>query len=190
MKITATSLPGVVLLEPERHEDGRGFFVEMYRESRYREAGVGPVFVQDNLSHSLRHVLRGLHFQKRQGKLVSVVRGEIFDVAVDVRPDSETFARWVGIRLSDASHRQIFVPPGFAHGFCVLSDEADVWYKTTDVYRPEEECGVLWDDPRIGIEWPISQPVLSPRDRVNPRLDDLGRDRLVTCRELRTLVTW
>lgn len=186
MKVVSTSLPGVVLLEPARYDDERGFFMETFREGRYHEAGLGLRFVQDNLSHSTKHVLRGLHFQKRQAKLVTVVRGEIFDVAVDVRPDSENFRRWVGGRLSADNHRQLYLPPGFAHGFCVLSDEADVWYKTTDVYRPEEESGILWNDPKLGITWPVAEPVLSRRDQANPRLDELSSDRLVTSRELET----
>lgn len=187
MKVVPTSLAGVVLFEPARFDDERGFFLETFRERRYQDAGIGLRFVQDNLSHSTKHVLRGLHFQKRQAKLVTVVRGEIFDVAVDVRPDSETFRRWVGSRLSAANHRQLYLPPGFAHGFCVLSEDADVWYKTTDVYRPEEESGILWNDPELGIAWPITEPVLSPRDRENPRLDELSPERLVTSRELDNL---
>lgn len=184
MNVTTTALPEVLLFEPRRHEDARGFFVEAYREGPYKDAGVDARFVQDNLSHSKKYVLRGLHFQRRQGKLISVVHGEIFDVAVDIRPDSEHFGRWVGSPLSADNHRQLFVPPGFAHGFCVLSDEADVWYKTTDIYRPEEEGGILWNDPRLAIDWPVTDPVLSDRDRENPRLDELDHEALITCAEL------
>lgn len=186
MKTRETSIPEVILIEPARHEDARGFFMEMFREGPYREVGVSGPFVQDNLSHSKRHVLRGLHFQRRQGKLVSVVRGEIFDVAVDIRPDSAHYGQWVGTTLSAKNRRQVYLPPGFAHGFCVLSDEADVWYKTTDVYRPEEEGGLLWNDPALGITWPeeVVEPILSPRDRAHPTLARLDRSRLPTRREL------
>ena len=184
MKVTTTALPEVVLFEPRRHEDARGFFLETFREGPYRDAGVDARFVQDNLSHSTKHVLRGLHFQRHQGKLISVVHGEIFDVAVDVRPDSERFGQWVSSRLSATNHRQLYLPPGFAHGFCVLSDEADVWYKTTDIYRPEEEGGLLWNDPRLAIDWPVSDPLLSDRDGKNPRLDELDPSKLLTCAEL------
>ena len=187
MNVTPTSLFGVLLLEPRRHDDERGYFLETFREQSYREAGIGARFVQDNLSHSKKHVLRGLHFQRRQGKLVTVVRGEIYDVAVDIRPDSESFGAWLGSRLSASSHKQLYIPPGFAHGFCVLTDAADVWYKTTDVYRPDEEGGILWNDPRIAIDWPVAEPILSPRDRENPTLDELDRDRLITWAEVRDL---
>lgn len=180
MKASKTSLPEVLILEPVRHEDARGYFLETFKIEPYRRAGVVGGFVQDNLSRSSRNVLRGLHYQRRQGKLVTVVQGEIFDVAVDIRPDSERFGRWAATRLSGRNHRQLFVPPGFAHGFCVLSDYADVWYKTTDVYRPEEEGGILWNDPELGIEWPLRDPVLSEKDRRNPRLAEVDRDRLIT----------
>lgn len=182
MRILETSLPGVLLFEPKRFGDDRGFFVETFRERRYRDAGVRDRFVQDNLSHSTRNVLRGLHFQKGQAKLVTVVRGEVFDVAVDIRPDSDHFGRWFGTCLSAANHRQLFIPSGFAHGFCVLSDKADVWYKTTREYRPEDEGGIVWDDPAIGIKWPAANPVLSERDRANPLLEQLERAALMTCR--------
>lgn len=184
MNVVATSLPEVLLLEPTRHRDARGFFMETFRADSYRRAGIPEPFVQDNLSHSTRHVLRGLHFQKKQGKLVTVVRGEVFDVAVDIRPDSQSFGHWVGSRLSSENHRQLYLPPGFAHGFCVLSDEADVWYKTTDIYRPDDEGSLLWSDPRLAIAWPVAEPVLSERDRANPTLDQLDTERLVTCAEL------
>jgi dTDP-4-dehydrorhamnose 3,5-epimerase len=184
VKATATELPGVLILEPVRHEDGRGVLVETYKESAYREAGVGAAFVQDNLSFSLRGVLRGLHYQKRQGKLITVVRGEVQDVAVDIRPDSETFGRWIDVTLSGEDLRQIYIPPGFAHGFCVLSESAYVWYKTTDVYRPEEQGGIRWDDPGLGVKWAVSDPVVSDRDRRNPLLKDVDRKTLVTRREI------
>jgi len=173
-------IDGVILLELNRHEDERGFFVETFKDDTYRNVGLSEPFVQDNLSHSKKHVLRGLHYQRRQGKLVTVVRGEIFDVGVDIRPDSADFGRWVGTTLSASNRRQVYLPPGFAHAFCVLSDEADVWYKTTDIYRPGEEGGLLWNDPAIGIEWPaeIENPILSTRDQAHPTLNQLDRTSL------------
>lgn len=184
MKVHRVPLEGLLVLEPVRHEDGRGYFLETYKEEIYREAGVRAAFVQDNLSHSRRNVLRGLHYQKRQGKLVTVVRGEIFDVAVDIRPDSASFGRSHATRLSADMPRQLYIPPGFAHGFCVLSEEADVWYKTTDVYRPGEEGGVRWDDPDLEIDWPVREPIVSERDRRNPLLRDIDRSLLITRREI------
>jgi dTDP-4-dehydrorhamnose 3,5-epimerase len=186
MKVIETPLAGLVLLEAEAYEDGRGFFMETFREQTYRDAGIDRPFVQDNLSHSRRHVVRGLHFQRRQGKLVTAVRGEIFDVVVDIRPDSASFGKSFATTLSVLNRRQLYVPPGFAHGFCVLSDQADVWYKATDIYRPDEEGGLAWNDPALGITWPgqVQQPILSSRDQAHPNLDMLERDRLPTCQEL------
>lgn len=184
MKAIATELEGVVLFEPVRRQDDRGYFVETFKESAYREAGLDVPFVQDNLSVSRGRVLRGLHYQRRQGKLITVVRGRIQDVALDIRPDSETFGRWVQARLSGEDHRQIYIPPGFAHGFSVLSEEASVWYKTTDVYRPEEEGGIRWDDPDLGIDWVVFDPIVSDRDRRHPRLKDVDRRALITKKEL------
>ncbi len=157
---------------------------ETYKESAYREVGLDVVFVQDNLSISRRGVLRGLHYQRRQGKLITVVQGEIQDVAVDIRPDSETFGRSVEARLSGEDHRQIYVPPGFAHGFSVLSEDACVWYKATDVYRPAEEGGIRFDDPDLAIDWKVEDPIVSERDRSHPRLKDVDRSALITRREL------
>jgi dTDP-4-dehydrorhamnose 3,5-epimerase len=180
----ATDLPGVMLFEPVRHQDTRGLLVETFKEPAYRDAGLDVVFVQDNLSRSHGRVLRGLHFQRRQGKLITVVLGEIQDVAVDIRPDSETFGRWVQARLSGEDHRQIYVPPGFAHGFSVLSEEAYVWYKTTDVYRPEEERGIRWDDPDLAIDWIVRDPIVSDRDRRHPLLREVDGNVLITRKEL------
>ena len=184
MEIVETALPGVLLVQPKRFGDHRGFFLETFSARRYAEAGIpgpGPdgrpgAFVQDNHSRSGRGVLRGLHFQKRhpQGKLVSVARGAVYDVAVDVRPGSETFGEWVGYELSDENARQLWVPPGFAHGFCVLSETADFLYKCTDYYAPGDEGGVRWDDPAIGIEWPVESPQLSGKDAAYPALADLA----------------
>ncbi len=184
MRAATTELEGVILFEPVRYQDARGLLVETFKEPAYREAGLDAVFVQDNLSLSRRNVVRGLHYQRRQGKLITVVRGEIQDVAVDIRPDSKTFGRSVQARLSGEDHRQIYIPPGFAHGFSVLSEEACVWYKTTDVYRPEEEGGIRWDDPDLAIDWRVQEPIVSDRDRCHPLLKDVDRSALVTRREL------
>ncbi len=172
MKVIATELPGVLLLEPKVFGDARGFFMETWQEVRYREAGMPARFVQDNHSRSRRGVLRGLHYQmaQPQGKLVWVTRGAVFDVAVDIRRGSPTFGRWYGCVLDDVDHRQLYIPPGFAHGFCVLSEEADFFYKCTDYYHPPSERGIAWDDPAIGIEWPLREVALSSKDQGNPRL--------------------
>jgi dTDP-4-dehydrorhamnose 3,5-epimerase len=180
MNIQTTSLPGVLLIEPKVFSDARGVFMETYQRERYAAAGICGLFVQDNLSHSTRGVLRGLHYQQHypQGKLVSVSRGEVFDVAVDIRYGSSTFGKWFGVVLSEANYRQMYVPPGFAHGFCVLSEVADFVYKCTDFYRPGDEGGVAWNDPDIGIEWPLTEPILSEKDQRYPRLVDLAESRL------------
>lgn len=179
MKIVPTALPEVLLVEPRLFRDDRGFFLETYHEQRYRDAGIPERFVQDNQSGSIGRVLRGLHAQSRrpQGKLVRAVAGAIFDVAVDIRRGSPTFGRWVGAELSAENHRQLWIPAGFAHGFCVLGDGAQVAYKCTDFYDAGDEIGVLWNDPEIAIEWPIADPLLSPKDAAASRLRDLG-DRL------------
>jgi dTDP-4-dehydrorhamnose 3,5-epimerase len=171
-----TKLDGLVLIEPEVHGDDRGFLLEAYRDTAWREVGVDTQFVQDNHSRSARDVLRGLHFQLRPGqaKLVRCVRGRIWDVAVDLRRGSSTYGRWEAHELDDSSHRQLFVPVGFAHGFCVLSDQADVTYKLSSRFDPETEAGVAWNDPEIGIEWPLEAPILSDRDRDAPRLADIA----------------
>jgi dTDP-4-dehydrorhamnose 3,5-epimerase len=179
VRVTQTALPGVLVIEPAVHQDGRGFFLETYHADRYREHGITGPFVQDNHSRSVGGTLRGLHFQLRrpQGKLIRVVEGEVFDVAVDVRRGSPTFGRWVSVVLSAANFRQCYVPTGFAHGFCVLTPVAQVEYKCTDLYDPEGELGIAWNDPAIGIAWPVRQPILSDRDRRHPTLDELA-DRL------------
>lgn len=172
MKVIATELPGVLLLEPKVFGDARGFFLETWQAARYHEAGLPERFVQDNHSRSRRGVLRGLHYQltQPQGKLVWVTRGAVFDVAVDIRRGSPTFGRWYGCVLDDVDHRQLYIPPGFAHGFCVLSEEADFFYKCTDYYHPPSERGIAWDDPDIGIEWPLREMSLSDKDQDNRRL--------------------
>ena len=172
----ATDLPEVVRVEPAVFQDHRGFFLETYHREKYAAGGIDAVFVQDNHSRSKRGILRGLHAQGRfpQGKLVRAVEGAIFDVAVDIRRGSPTFGRWVGFELSAENFQQLYVPPGFAHGFCVLSESAQVEYKCTDLYRPDDELAVRWDDPEIGIRWPIEEPVLSAKDAAAPRLSEVA----------------
>ena len=169
MQVSKTSLEGVVVIEPDVHGDARGFFLETYHEARYRDAGFVDRFVQDNHSRSSRNVLRGLHLQVKhpQGKLVRVAGGVVWDVAVDVDPLSATFRKWVGVELSGENCRQFYIPPGYAHGFVVLSESADLLYKCTDFYAPGDEVGILWDDPELGIDWPVLEPVLSDRDTSN-----------------------
>lgn len=175
MKVIETQLPGVLIIEPKAFGDHRGFFLETFQVERYREHGIDLPFVQDNHSRSARGVLRGLHFQRTrpQGKLVSVSRGAVYDVAVDIDPQSATCGQFVGVELNDENHRQLWVPPGYAHGFCVISEVADFQYKCTDYYQPEDEGGLLWNDPDVGIPWPVAEPQLSAKDQLNPRLRDL-----------------
>jgi len=176
MQVHATDLPGVLLVEPKVHRDHRGFFLETYHRDRYTEHGIDGSFVQDNHSRSTGPILRGLHAQGRrpQGKLVRCVEGAIFDVAVDIRVGSPTFGRWVGYELSAESFRQLWVPPGFAHGFAVVSESAQVEYKCTELYAPDDELTVLWNDPEIGVEWPLSEPILSAKDQAAPTLAELA----------------
>lgn len=177
MKVNQTKLPEVLLIEPKVFEDPRGFFLESYHSQRYLEFGIPATFVQDNVSFSERGVLRGLHFQNpnSQGKLVSVLMGEIFDVAVDIRKGSPRFGQWVGEILSSQNHKQLFIPAGFAHGFCVTSPTALVSYKCTDLYHPENEHSLLWNDPDVGVQWPLENitPSLSKKDLVGHKLKDL-----------------
>jgi dTDP-4-dehydrorhamnose 3,5-epimerase len=174
MNVRKTDLPGVLLIEPKVLGDARGFFYESFQAARYAQAGIRGPFVQDNLSRSVRGTLRGLHFQepRPQGKLIQVLRGTVYDVAVDVRRGSSTFSRWFGLELTEAQPLQLWIPPGFAHGFCVLSESADFFYKCTAFYAPEAERCIAWNDPRIGIRWPVADPILSAKDREAPRLDD------------------
>jgi dTDP-4-dehydrorhamnose 3,5-epimerase len=168
-------IPEIILVEAQRHGDDRGYFLETYKQSTFADNGISPAFVQDNISHSALGVLRGLHYQKHpgaQGKLVMALKGRIFDVAVDIRRGSPTYGKWVGLELSGDSLRMIYVPPGFAHGFCVLSEGATVAYKVTAEYAPELDRGIVWNDPDIGIPWPISDPVLSLKDAQLPLLKD------------------
>ena len=172
MRVVPTAIPEILILEPDVHTDGRGFFLETYHADRYREHGIAAPFVQDNHSRSLAGTLRGLHLQLRrpQGKLIRVIEGEILDVAVDVRRGSPTFGRWVSVALTAENFKQVYIPPGFAHGFCVVSPVAQVEYKCTDVYDPSSELGVAWNDPALAITWPVTQPLLSSRDANHPTL--------------------
>lgn len=174
MKVVELEIPGVLLLQPKVFGDARGFFFESYNAERYAEAGIALEFVQDNISRSKKGILRGLHFQEpqAQGKLVQALSGAVYDVAVDIRKGSPTFGRWVGAELTEENRHQLWVPPGFAHGFCVLSDSADFAYKCTALYAPQHEGAIRWDDPDVGVRWPIEQPVLSEKDAAAPFLRD------------------
>lgn len=175
VRFVKTSLPGVLVIEPDVFKDERGFFMETFNQRKYAKAGLNLVFVQDNHSHSRKGTLRGLHYQLHhpQAKLVYVVTGEILDVAVDIRRGSPTFGQWVGTVLSAENKRQIFVPEGFAHGFCIQTETADVIYKCTDLYHPGDDYGIFWADPTIGINWPIGDPSLSNKDSKNPKLSEI-----------------
>ena len=180
MNVIACELPGPVIVEPKVFGDTRGFFFELWNRPRFAEHGLALDFVQDNLSFSCRGTLRGLHFQNPspQGKLVSVLQGEVFDVVVDIRRPSPTFGRWFGVLLSGDNKRQFYVPPGFAHGFAVTSEAALFHYKVTAPYAPKDEVTIRWDDPELGIRWPVQNPVLSGRDSNAPQLRDISRERL------------
>ena len=174
MRITTTELEGVLIVEPKMFADARGSFCESYVKHRYQEHGILDEFIQDNHSISKKGVLRGLHYQENpeQAKLVRVTRGEVFDVAVDIRKGSPTFGKWIGVRLSGENYLQMYIPVGFAHGFCVLSDTAEFLYKCSEYYSPSGERTVLWNDPDIGIDWPIKNPILSEKDNTASRLCD------------------
>ena len=180
MQAQATELPGVLLFEPRVHSDHRGYFIELWSQAHYAEAGLPAAFVQDNMSYSRRGVLRGLHLQHphAQGKLVSVVRGEIWDVAVDVRRDSPRYGHWFGTALSSENRRQLYIPEGFAHGFVVTGDEALVLYKVTDFHQPAAETTVLWSDPAIGIRWPVETPIISTKDALGLPLREIPPERM------------
>lgn len=174
MHVTTLRLPGLLLLQPTLFRDLRGFFLENYRETLYREHGIGP-FVQDNLSYSRQHTIRGLHFQSTPGqaKLISCIQGEIWDVAVDIRPDSPTFMEWEAVVLNDRELHQLYIPVGFAHGFCVLSEEARVIYKVSSPYHPDTEQTIRWNDPELAIAWPTQTPILSARDQISPLFQEI-----------------
>ncbi len=178
MRVLTTSLPGVLVIEPTVFEDTRGFFFESYHLKRYAEHGITAIFVQDNHSRSVKNTLRGLHYQVNpgQGKLVRVVVGEVFDVAVDIRFSSPTFGKWFGTFLSAENKKQMYIPVGFAHGFCVTSEVAEFEYKCTDYYSPKDERGILWNDPDLGIEWPVQNPILSEKDKKNSLFKEIKKE--------------
>ena len=173
--VEKSDLAGVLLIQPAIHSDPRGRFFESYQKERYREIGIGEEFVQDNQSVSQKNTIRGLHYRapKEQAKLVRVIRGEVFDVVGDIRKESPTFGQWRGYTLSDSNYMQVYIPVGFAHGFCVLSETAEFLYKVSEYYSAENEKGVMWNDPDIGIKWPTSNPILSEKDKTNPALKDI-----------------
>jgi len=177
MNVIETKLPGVLIVEPKVFGDQRGFFKETYQADRYAEFGIGLPFVQDNHSRSRKGVLRGLHLQKTrpQGKLVSCIRGEVYDVAVDINPKSETYGQYVGLMLTEENQRQLWIPPGYAHGFCVITDEADFMYKCTEYYLPQDEIGYRWDDEYFNIEWPIKDPIISEKDAKYLKIGEIGK---------------
>jgi dTDP-4-dehydrorhamnose 3,5-epimerase len=180
MKITKTTIPEVLIIEPDVFGDARGWFIETFSKQRYEQNGIKLQFVQDNVSFSAKNVLRGLHFQnpKSQGKLVQVLSGQVYDVAVDIRVGSPTFGKWIGETLSGSNHKQLYIPPGFAHGYCVLSETALFSYKCTDYYSPVDEGGVIYNDPDIGIAWPVDKPMLSKKDTGYCRLKDIPKNKL------------
>lgn len=179
MKVTETALAGLLIIQPKVFTDNRGYFFESAQEKRYGEYHI-PAFVQQNLSRSKKNVIRGLHYQlpHAQGKLVGVIQGAVWDVAVDIRHSSPTFGQWFGITLSDENHTQLYIPPGFAHGFCTLSDAADLYYLCTDYYTTASEHGIAWNDPTLDIKWPTQQPILSAKDETYSFLDQIEHDKL------------
>lgn len=181
MKITNGPLAGIKIIEPRIFPDHRGYFYESYQANRYTEHGL-PLFVQDNIARSRQSVLRGLHYQlpNEQGKLVGVTRGKVWDVAVDLRKSSTTFGKWFGIILSDENHTQMYIPPGFAHGYCVLSEEAEFYYKCTEFYAPGCEHGVIWNDTTLNIPWPMENPIIADKDTAYPSLKDIPHANLFT----------
>ena len=180
MNVIETTLPGVLVIEPRIFGDARGYFFESFQIERYQQQGIPKQFVQDNVSRSVKGVVRGLHYQLEhaQGKLVFVIAGCVLDVIADVRKDSPTFGQSIMVELNDTQHRQVYIPPGYAHGFCVLSDTANVLYKCTEYYHPSSERGVIWNDPDLAIAWPVSRPVLSEKDAVYPHLKNIPDDQL------------
>jgi dTDP-4-dehydrorhamnose 3,5-epimerase len=175
IKVKSTSLEGFLVIEPNCYKDSRGFFLETYQEDIYKAAGIKDKFVQDNQSRSTKGVIRGMHFQvnRPQAQIITVMRGSVLDVGVDLRQNSPTFGRWCGVELSDSQQRQIYTAPGIAHGFCVLSDYADLHYKVSRFYDPQDECGLIWNDSKIQINWPITNPIIHPRDNAFKSLDEL-----------------
>jgi len=186
MNIKETNIPGVLILEPKVFTDDRGYFLETWNSMRYEQAGIPGPFVQDNISFSTKGILRGLHFQypQSQGKLIQVLLGEVMDIVVDIRVGSPTYGQWISEVLSESNHRQMYIPPGFAHGYCVTSEAAIFSYKCTDFYNPATEHGIIWNDPDIGIEWPTAQPVLSKKDAIYPRLKEFQPENLPQFEEI------
>lgn len=180
MNVKETKLPGVLILEPTVFEDDRGYFLETWSSKRYEHVGISGPFVQDNISFSKKGILRGLHFQypQSQGKLIQVLYGQVIDFIVDIRVGSPTYSQWIGEVISESNHRQMYIPPGFAHGYCVTSEEALFLYKCTDFYNPATEHGIIWNDPDIGIKSPIDEPVLSAKDTAYPKLKELESENL------------
>lgn len=178
MEIEKTEIPGILILNPKVFEDDRGFFLESYNKKDFEEAGIAEEFVQDNHSRSCKGVLRGLHYQQNhpQGKLIRAVRGKVLDVIVDIRKGSPTFGQWLSVELSAENKKQIWIPKGLAHGFSVLSNEAEFCYKVTDFYHPEDEKGILWNDPQLAIDWQVSDPILSAKDQLLPTIDEANKD--------------
>lgn len=177
MKIIEGELSGILIFEPTIYKDSRGYFIEIYQAERFLELGI-PAFVQDNYSRSKKDVIRGLHYQHplAQGKLVGVTKGSVWDVAVDLRRSSSTFGQWFGLTLDDQTHRQMYIPPGFAHGFCVLSDYADFYYKCTQTYAPQYEQGIAWNDQQLNITWPVTHPILSSKDAAFSHLNEINHE--------------
>ena len=175
IKVKSTSLEGFLIVEPNCYKDDRGFFLETYQEDIYKAAGITDKFVQDNQSRSIKGVIRGLHFQvnRPQAQIVTIMRGSVFDVGVDLRQNSPTFGRWHGVELSDVGQRQVYMAPGIAHGFCVLSDFADLHYKVSRFYDPNDECGMVWNDPKVNIDWPLITPLIQQRDATYQSLSQL-----------------
>jgi dTDP-4-dehydrorhamnose 3,5-epimerase len=186
MNVITNSIEGLLIFQPQKFADDRGYFFETWSMERYHDAGITEPFVQDNISVSRKGTLRGLHFQNpnAQGKLVQVLQGKIFDVAVDIRVDSDTFGKWESIELSAENQKQMYIPPGFAHGFCVISETAMFSYKCTDYYTPAAENGIIWNDPEIGIQWPIDNPVLSEKDLKYSSLSDIPHENLPSLEQL------
>ncbi|OIO36629.1 MAG: dTDP-4-dehydrorhamnose 3,5-epimerase [Candidatus Omnitrophica bacterium CG1_02_46_14] len=178
MNVITSKLDGILIIEPKVFGDNRGFFMESYNHAKFAEIGIDLTFVQDNHSRSARGVVRGLHYQINPGqdKLVRVIRGSVFDVVVDIRRKSPTFGRWEGFYLSEENRKQVFVPKGFAHGFCVTSEMAEFEYKCSEYYSPQDERGIIWNDPEIGVKWPVAEPILSQRDLKLPRFRDIAAD--------------
>ena len=175
MKITPVDIPGLLVISPDVYHDNRGFFMESYHEERYFKQGLTEKFVQDNHAGSIKNVLRGLHYQTKhaQGKLIRAIQGEVFDVAIDIRRGSATFGKWFGIHLSAENHKQLYIPADFAHGYCAMSEYVEIQYKCTEKYYPSYDAGIRWDDPDIGINWPVSNPILSKKDEALPYLNQI-----------------